>query len=59
MLYGHTHDRCLVYPERTGGACSGNSSLSAVLCQDRPVVELEELLIPKAARHVADSGPGH
>lgn len=56
VLSGRTHDRSVLYPERTGGACSGNSSLSAVLCQNPAVAELT---VPKAVRPVADGAPGH
>lgn len=34
-------------------------SLSAVLCQNSAVAELDELKIPKAVRPVADGAPGH
>jgi hypothetical protein len=40
-------------------ACSGDSSLPGVLCQDPVVAEFDELTIPRAVRPVVDSAAGH
>ena len=44
---------------KDGDACSRNSSLLAVLCQNPAMAELDELRTLNAPRPVADGAPEH